>query len=143
LYDNEYQWGSRFEALVARITADFIDNYDPHKERCWIAERDDGSFMGCVMLVKDPDSQDAAKLRLLLVEPEARGMGVGSKLIQQCVSFAQQVGYKRVVLWTQSTLTPARRLYSAAGFKLIHQEEHATFGVKLTAEVWELHLPKN
>jgi GNAT superfamily N-acetyltransferase len=141
--------GLRFEALVARICADFVDNFDPTRERCWVAEgQRSGAFLGCVFLVSDPDSDAApdnknansAKLRLLLVEPRARGMGLGKRLVEECVTFARSVGYQRVVLWTQNSLLSARRIYEAAGFEIISTEEHDTLGVKMTGETWELQL---
>jgi GNAT superfamily N-acetyltransferase len=134
-----YNWDQRFEALVARITADFIDNYNPAKEQCWIAEKT-GNFLGCVMLVQDPDNKDFAKLRLLLVEEEARGMGVATRLISECIQFAREAGYQSVVLWTQSILEGARRLYTRAGFSLIEWEEHESFGHVLIGEKWRLDL---
>ena len=140
LYYEEYGWDERFEALVANIGADFINNYDPESERCWIAEKD-GKFLGCIMLVKDRSSKgDAAKLRLLLVEPSARGLGVGRSLVRQCTEFARQVGYTRIVLWTNSVLTSARRLYAAEGYQHIQSEEHESFGFKLVGESWQLKL---
>ncbi|KAJ6508467.1 putative GNAT family N-acetyltransferase [Mycena sanguinolenta] len=163
LYASEFNYPLRFEALVARICADFIDNEDPTRERCWIAEElGSGAFLGCVLLVRyNPEPEDAsdavnseerereaassadstAKLRILLVEPAARGMGVGKQLVAACVDFARAVGYKRVVLWTQSSLLAARRLYKAAGFELIKSAEHEDFGVKLVGEFWELRFP--
>ncbi|GES61719.1 GABA permease [Aspergillus terreus] len=153
LYEKEYGFGPRFEALVAQITADFQKNYDHACERCWIAEEPvppqtvetdqtdtdpNASSLGSIMLVRDPDASKTAKLRLLLVEPRARGRGVGRSLIQQCVRFARETGYERVVLWTQSVLESARRLYRAEGFQLLKQEEHEGFGVKITGEFWEL-----
>jgi GNAT superfamily N-acetyltransferase len=140
LYNKEYGWNERFEALVARVTADFIDYYDPKYERCWIAERD-GEFLGCVMLVKDRESEDnAARLRLLLVEPSARGVGLGRALIRQCTKFARDVGYSRIRLWTNSILNSARYLYGKEGYKLIKTEDHELLGFKLTGENWEMML---
>lgn len=139
LYAEQYGWDQRFESLVARISADFIDYYDPDSDRCWIAEKD-GERVGSIMLVRDRENSEIAKLRLLLVEPNARGLGVGRRLIQQCVDFSKQAGYKRIVLWTQSILESARRLYKAAGFHLVAEEEHQSFGVSLTGENWQLDL---
>ncbi|KAJ5626193.1 acyl-CoA N-acyltransferase [Penicillium lagena] len=140
LYNEEFGWGERFEALVARISADFIDQFDPKLDRCWIAERD-GKFLGCIMLVKDRTSEQiVAKLRLLLVEPCARGLGVGRSLVRQCTEFARDAEYSRIVLWTQSMLTSARRLYANEGYKRVASKEHESFGVKLVGELWELEL---
>ncbi|HZS56102.1 MAG TPA: helix-turn-helix domain-containing GNAT family N-acetyltransferase [Bryobacteraceae bacterium] len=139
LYAQEYGWDDRFEALVARIAADFIDQYDPASERCWIAERD-SEFLGCVFLVKDRTSDQTAKLRLLLVEPKSRGLGVGRALVRQCTQFGRQAGYARIVLWTQSILNPARHIYQSEGYRLMKEEHHESFGKKLTGEYWELQL---
>ncbi|KAF4534986.1 GNAT family N-acetyltransferase [Lasiodiplodia theobromae] len=141
IYAAEYGWDtSACAALAARILDDFTDNYDPALERCWIAEDAENKFVGCVVLVKDRDAADAAKLRLLLVEPSARGMGVGKKLVAQCIAFAREAGYRRVVLWTQSVLVSARRIYKAAGFRMLKTEEHESFGAKVVGEFWELVL---
>jgi DNA-binding MarR family transcriptional regulator/RimJ/RimL family protein N-acetyltransferase len=137
LYAREYGWNMEFEALVAGITGDFIGRFDPARERCWIAERG-GQRVGCIFLVAG--DAGTAKLRLLLVQPEARGLGLGARLVSECVSFASAAGYARIVLWTQSNLTAARRLYQQAGFELTAREPHHSFGHDLTAETWELGL---
>lgn len=135
LYEKEYGFNSEFEALVAEICARFLREYDPATERCWIAELGD-TPVGTIMLVRGPEG--IAKLRLLLVEDSARGHGVGRMLVQECVSFARQAGYKGVTLWTQSTLLAARKLYVAAGFKLEKSEPHHSFGQSLVGETWAL-----
>ena len=138
LYSQEYGYDERFEALVAEIVAGFIQNFDPRRERCWIAEKD-GEIVGSIFLVKK--SKTVSKLRLLLVEPAARGLGIGKRLVDACIHFARQVGYKKIVLWTQSELSAARHLYEQAGFKLIEKKPHESWGREaLVAEVWELKL---
>lgn len=137
LYDQEYGYDERFEALVARVVADFIDHLDPKRERCWIAERN-GERVGSVFVVAK--SKRVAKLRLLLVEPSARGLGIGRRLVDEVVRFSSAAGYTKVVLWTQSELTAARRIYAAAGFRCVREESHSSFGTPAVAEVWELKL---
>jgi DNA-binding MarR family transcriptional regulator/N-acetylglutamate synthase-like GNAT family acetyltransferase len=137
LYAQEYGWDERFEALVARIAAEFIQKFDAKRERCWIAERD-GAIVGSVFLVKKSDR--VAKLRLLLVEPSARGLGIGGRLVDECVRFARQAGYRKVTLWTQSALDAARHIYRKAGFCVTKRERHHSFGHKLVGETWELTL---
>ncbi|HEX4629286.1 MAG TPA: helix-turn-helix domain-containing GNAT family N-acetyltransferase [Gemmatimonadales bacterium] len=137
VYAREYGYDQHFEALVAEIVAHFGQHYDPARERCWIAEVD-GENVGCVFLAQK--SATVAKLRLLLVEPVARGSGLGTRFVNECVRFAREAGYRKITLWTQSELTAARRLYVAAGFRLIHKERHHSFGKDLVAETWELAL---
>lgn len=145
LYAEEYRWDMHFEALVARIAADFIDRFDARREACWIAERD-GVNVGCVCLVQSRDEATAepvagvAQLRLLLVEPAARGLGIGGRLVAECTRFARQAGYRRIRLWTQSTLLAARGIYRKAGYRLVDSEPHHSFGVDLVGEIWELEL---
>jgi DNA-binding MarR family transcriptional regulator/GNAT superfamily N-acetyltransferase len=138
LYWREYHYDERFEALVAEIVAEFVQNLDPNRERCWIAERE-GENVGSVFLVKK--SSAVAKLRLLLVEPTARGLGIGKRLVEECVHFAREVGYKKILLWTQSELAAARGIYKGAGFKMVGEEKHDSWSRRnLVAETWELKL---
>ena len=139
LYAEEYSWDEQFEALVAEIVTSFIQNYDPKRERCWIAEKD-GDNVGSVFLVKQSDS--TAKLRLLFVEPRARGFGIGTRLVNECIKFAQQTGYSKITLWTNNILTAARHIYKKAGFRLVNEHPHKSFDQDLIAETWKLKLIK-
>ena len=138
LYAEEYGLDQRFEALVAQIAATFIENFDAARERCWIAERD-GAIVGSVLLVKE--SEEVGKLRLLYVEPAARGLGIGSRLVGECIRFARQARYRKITLWTNDVLVSARRIYQAAGFRLVNEEPHRSFGRDLVGQFWELALP--
>ncbi len=137
LYWDEYGYDERFEALVAGIVADFIHSFDATRERCWIAERN-GKRLGAVFLVKKSPAQ--AQLRLLILDPAARGFGVGKRLVRECIRFARRCGYRKLVLWTQSELLAARGIYEKAGFHLVSKERHKSFGKSLTGEYWELKL---
>ncbi|WP_431862480.1 bifunctional helix-turn-helix transcriptional regulator/GNAT family N-acetyltransferase [Azospirillum sp.] len=137
LYAQEYGWDESFEALVAEIAAGFIRNYDPKRERCWIAEMD-GRNVGSVFVVKASD--DVAKLRMLIVDPSARGLGLGHRLVDECLRFARQAGYRRMTLWTNSILLAARGIYVKAGFELVASEPYHSFGKDLVSETWERDL---
>ena len=138
LYHEQDGWGPRFEALVAGIVKDFLEDYDPARERCWIAERG-GARLGCIFLVSQ--NKTTAKLRLLLVEPAARGSGLGLRLVEECIRFAREKGYRKLVLWTHSHLAAARAIYRKTGFrKLPRTEAHSSFGPRAVSEFWELVL---
>ncbi|MCK9908915.1 helix-turn-helix domain-containing GNAT family N-acetyltransferase [Microbacteriaceae bacterium K1510] len=137
LYLEEYGWGEPFEGLCAQIVADFANKNDPARERCWIAERH-GEPVGSIFLVRDSD--DVARVRLLLVDPKGRGLGIGKRLVDECVSFARAAGYKQVTLWTHSVLTAARHIYERAGFTLTSSEPRHTWGKDVVAEYWDLNL---
>ncbi|HET6180576.1 MAG TPA: bifunctional helix-turn-helix transcriptional regulator/GNAT family N-acetyltransferase [Candidatus Sulfotelmatobacter sp.] len=138
LYWQEYHYDERFEALVAEIVSNFVEHLDPARERCWIAEKE-GENVGSVFLVKQ--SASVAKLRLLLVEPTARGLGIGKRLVEECMRFARKAGYRTIMLWTQSELSAARRIYQSAGFKLVEEKKHSSWSrTDLISETWQLKL---
>lgn len=140
LYAQEYGFDETFEALAAEIGAKFLRDFDPKKERAWIAEKD-GENIGCVFLVKQSD--EVAKLRMLLVDTKARGLGVGKRLVEECIRFARNRGYKKITLWTNDILTTACHIYEKAGFKLVGEERHRSFGRALVGQTWELELAAN
>jgi DNA-binding MarR family transcriptional regulator/N-acetylglutamate synthase-like GNAT family acetyltransferase len=137
LYAREYQWKEPFEGLCAQIVADFTNKFDLKRERCWIAEMD-GENVGCIFLAKD--SPTVARIRLLLVEPKARGLGLGAQLVDECIRFARRSGYRRITLWTHSVLTAARHIYEKAGFKLTRTDRHKSWGRPVISEYWDLEL---
>ena len=137
LYAEEYGWNRDYEALVAEIVAGFVRDFDPARERCWIAERD-GEVVGSVFVVRQDDA--VARLRLLYVDPVARGLGLGRRLVDECIRFARARGYRHLVLWTNDCLVSARRIYQAAGFRLTGEEPHHSFGKQLVGQTWELDL---
>ncbi len=137
LYAQEYGWNLEFEALVAEIAAAYVRTHDPAWERCWIAEQN-GRVVGSIFVVREDDT--TAKLRLLYVEPDARGLGIGRRLVQECLRFARMAGYRKMVLWTNSVLTGARRIYAQEGFQMIEEEAHHSFGKDLIAETWSRDL---
>jgi DNA-binding MarR family transcriptional regulator/N-acetylglutamate synthase-like GNAT family acetyltransferase len=137
LYAEEYGFDQEFEALVAEIVARFLRQFDARRERCWIAELE-GENVGCVFLIKE--SEEVGRLRMFLVEPRARGLGVGKRLVGECVRFARQAGYRKIILWTQDNLTAARHIYQRAGFHLVSAEPHHSWGQDVTAQTWELEL---
>ena len=137
LYADEYGWDQTFEAMVAEIVAAFVKTFDPEHERCWIAEHA-GQVVGSVLLVRQSD--EIAKLRLLYVEPAARRLGIGRRLVDECIQFARAKEYKTLTLWTNDVLVAARRIYEAAGFRLIAEERHHSFGRDLVGQNWELSL---
>ena len=141
LYQQAYGWGALFEALVADIVAKFLRDFDPKRERCWIAERrihHHVERVGSVFVVAD--GRTSAKLRLLLIEPPARGQGLGKRLVEECIAFARKAGYRKLVLWTHDNLTAARAIYTKLGFRLLKSEPHRQFGVPVVGEYWELPL---
>ena len=139
LYHEEYGWDATYEALIARIMADFIDQFDEARERCWVAERD-GEIVGSVFIVRHPEREGVAKLRLLYVEPSARGLGLGRRLVHEVTKFARKAGYHTLTLWTNTVLVSARRLYEAEGYRLVKEESGRMFGHDLVSQTWELTL---
>jgi DNA-binding MarR family transcriptional regulator/GNAT superfamily N-acetyltransferase len=137
LYNQEYRWDETFEALIAEIVATFIQNYNPKRERCWMAEKD-GENVGSIFLIEK--SETTAQLRLLLVEPKARGLGIGKRLVQECSRFARQAGYSKIMLWTNSLLHAARHIYEQEGYWLVEEAPHHSFGHDLVGQTWELAL---
>jgi DNA-binding MarR family transcriptional regulator/GNAT superfamily N-acetyltransferase len=139
LYAQEYGWNQEYEALISKIAGDFLERFDPERERCWIAEQD-GEIVGSVFVVKHPERAAVAKLRLLYVEPSARGLGIGRRLVSECTGFAREAGYHTLTLWTNSVLVSARRIYQAEGYRLVREAPHHSFGKDLLGQTWELTL---
>lgn len=137
LYARDYSWNEEFEGLVAGIIADFIKNFDADREHAWIAEKD-GENVGAVFLIKD--TENTAKLRLLFLDPKARGLGLGKRLVHECTLFARAAGYQKITLWTNSILLAAKHIYEKEGYKLVKSEAHHSFGHDLISETWELNL---
>jgi len=137
LYTQEYGWNNEYEALASEIVAKFVREFDPRSERCWIAEKD-GKGVGSVFVVRH--DEQTAKLRLLYVDPSARGLGIGRRLVEECLRFARLAGYKKMILWTNSVLTDARRIYEQAGFQLVEEAPHYSFGKDLIGQTWSLEL---
>jgi N-acetylglutamate synthase-like GNAT family acetyltransferase len=137
IYATEYGWNAGFEALVAEIVASYIKDHKPGRDRCWIAEKD-GERVGCIFLVEK--SKSVGQLRLLLVEPTARGSGIGAQLVRECIQAARAAGYAKLVLWTQANLHAAHRIYRQSGFRLVREDKHQSFGKSLTGQYWELDL---
>ena len=136
LYARQFGWNAEFEALVARLFADFANGHDAKSERMWVAELD-GERVGTVFVVRNADDATVAQLRCLLVDPKGRGLGIGTRLVNECVSFARDAGYRAIMLWTNDVLMSARRIYEAAGFTLDHEYQHHSFGHDLVAQVWK------
>lgn len=139
VYSKEYDWDGTFEAFVARIAADFVLDFNPKSDCCWITERN-GERLGASFVVSHPKEDGVCKLRMVIVSSEARGLGVGRQLVEACLAFAKDAGYKKMMLWTNDVLKPARKLYQVIGFELIESEPHHSFGVDLVGEVWSLDL---
>jgi DNA-binding MarR family transcriptional regulator/GNAT superfamily N-acetyltransferase len=137
IYAEEYGWTAPFEGVCSQIVADFVNKFDPKRERCWIAEVE-GENVGSIMLAKESD--DTARVRLLLLDPKARGLGIGARLVDECIRFARRAGYKKITLWTHSVLTAARHIYQKAGFRLTRSERHRSWGRPVVSEHWDLEL---
>ncbi len=141
VYAEEYGWNAGYEALCAKVTAEFIEGFEAGKEYCWVAERD-GVMLGSVFVVRHRERSGVARLRLLYVERAARGLGLGRRLVQECTRFARQAGYRTMTLWTQSILTSAHRIYAAEGYKLVDEQPNHMFGNDLVSQTWELDLTR-